>query len=669
MSLSYMEEQRKQGEAGIKVLKRRLGDLRTKVVRRRNQITGTTPQWVEDAEAAAQPAEAPTASPPTNAKGKASASKAEAKAKKNRKAASSLMLSPSAGRLSHHLNDLNFLMKNGGLGLTEEALLQHSLSAQLMRGRKDPKSDMVMALSTPERSLKASISAPLLNSFASQSKGGSQGSRRNMLGRKGNSRSRQSDKSVPPHHKQSGGIPYKSAMLKKEKPAENMNKATRELAAFQEGNDEDRVVESLTYSRTLEASFKLGMGYELEEAMKHAHIRAKSRFLYEKSVRCKIMSSLAGKLFWFTFCKYFQDGSEPEQDTLVVDISRTYTALSYKLLSIFPPDLSRSVVRADKDSFLGFLPFLLAEAIFNTYLAVFPGSKSYFDLSFRDRLDISMTLLLGGVQICATTQTRQRSKIFRTDLHAQKLRAEKEAERDDSDDDGYDAAQKKAEIRRREAIARQHAEEMRALPLQQERTQEERERRARRKHRRMRPVTVKFNTNLLTPVLQRGLERWTAIPTWKANRLISHAMPQNEFLLGGESTFQELLSQPRKDYQNKLIRNCKDVRQLQERIQEGREESAEDRKDMQTRQILREQNRLRALRLSMSPAHFYTKRRENPFAATTVPPSSQEQGQEAPNPLSQTAPAGSLVSFTVMEPNGTAEDTAEGEQGQGQAAE
>jgi hypothetical protein len=63
------------------------------------------------------------------------------------------------------------------------------------------------------------------------------------------------------------------------------------------------------------------------------------------------------------------------------------------------------------------------------------------------------------------------------------------------------------------------------LPLQEERQQYEQARILRRKNRRLRPQTVKFNTNLMSPVLQRGLERHTAIPTWRSQRMISHSMP------------------------------------------------------------------------------------------------------------------------------------------------
>lgn len=46
------------------------------------------------------------------------------------------------------------------------------------------------------------------------------------------------------------------------------------------------------------------------------------------------------------------------------------------------------------------------------------------------------------------------------------------------------------------------------MPLQLQKVQEESDRIYRLKNPRIRPRQVKFNTNLMSPVLQRGLERW-----------------------------------------------------------------------------------------------------------------------------------------------------------------
>lgn len=98
------------------------------------------------------------------------------------------------------------------------------------------------------------------------------------------------------------------------------------------------------------------------------------------------------------------------------------------------------------------------------------------------------------------------------------------------------------------------------MPLQQELERETRDRQARLLNKRLRPRVVKFNANLLTPVLQRGLERWTADFTWKSERLMSHSMPLDDSLLGGENTFMQYVSDRQRENQNKIIKDCLAVR-------------------------------------------------------------------------------------------------------------
>lgn len=96
----------------------------------------------------------------------------------------------------------------------------------------------------------------------------------------------------------------------------------------------------------------------------------------------------------------------------MAQISRYYTELVHKLFAAFPPDLARTVIRSEKDLFLRSLPFLLAESTYALFFAIFPGSAVLFDDDFRDRLDLDLNLLLGGVKICTTTQQREKEKMF-----------------------------------------------------------------------------------------------------------------------------------------------------------------------------------------------------------------------------------------------------------------
>jgi hypothetical protein len=238
------------------------------------------------------------------------------------------------------------------------------------------------------------------------------------------------------------------------------------------------------------------------------------------------VEQLCSDLLWHTFTTYFSRTDEHVRDGLVATLSESYTDVTETLIQYFPPKFSGNVVRSEKDLFLTFLPFLLGEAVFVLLHLAFPGSAVHFEADFRDRLDVDFNLMLGGVKLCSTTQAKEKERMFGARAFAWDRRKSCPVNNSSGEPNDFSDYTDESDEESPKAAQSTSSNDLKGqLPLQEERQQYEQARILRRKNRRLRPQTVKFNTNLMSPVLQRGLERHTAIPTWRSQRMISHSMP------------------------------------------------------------------------------------------------------------------------------------------------
>lgn len=413
-----------------------------------------------------------------------------------------------------------------------------------------------------------------------------------------------------------------------------------------------RHVEDIIYTLDFPPAIDLDLHKHCFEAMKHVRVSKKHASYFEHFTFCHESEEIVKKLFWFTFCTYFQKNGEYERDKLIQQVSQEYTKLIYQLMT--PPKrfdkYERPVydiqfkkrkeqaiaISVSKDKFMQAYPFLLASIIFDIYCSVFPGSLNLFDNDFLQRLEYDYNLLLAGVKLAKTTLTKMRERVFPDSVmhvdddmaanslhvahsrlparhqhhHKQHLHSSKfdggpgndgetkgrndggntnendnSSESEDEHELQLDASGNPASIGGERKAARgegdkslsrslsrssvpierqikadvEHASRSQT-PFEMIKQRENKDKRYRQKHMRMRPRKVSFNTNLLTPVMQRGLGQSTASRLWQSSRKVSHVMPLDDSLLGGENTFTPFVPQEYMAKSDLLIEQCNEVR-------------------------------------------------------------------------------------------------------------
>jgi hypothetical protein len=352
-------------------------------------------------------------------------------------------------------------------------------------------------------------------------------------------------------------IKFKSSVLK------NVNNDVH-AKMFVKGGDKKqaRAVEDVTYTDDMDTSY-LVEDMHIQKTLKDVFERAtiasttpSTRNAFLELFTSPEMEQMSLSIFFYSFTKYFSHTEAYLRDDLVAQVSKCYTQLSAKLGLAFPP-INGTMLRKEKDSFMMALPFLLGELVFVLLHLCFPASALHFQTGFRNRLDIDFTLLLGGVKLCSTTQTKEKERMYGTRAFAWDLRKSRPVGSQPHDYSDYSTDDESDE---EIESAAQSSSTLSPLPLQQEMEQEELERESRQMNTRLRPRQVKFNTNLMSPVMQRGLERWTAIPTWRSQRMISHAMPLDDSKLGGENTYVPIMSPLWMAHQDRLLADCLSIR-------------------------------------------------------------------------------------------------------------
>jgi hypothetical protein len=298
--------------------------------------------------------------------------------------------------------------------------------------------------------------------------------------------------------------------------------------------------------------------------------------LFQKAMHGSHCQQIMELLFWFSFCKQFKFSTADTQDELVVEMSSVYAEFM-TVMTAFSIDSEADVNqlkkhRTSRDIFFRYFPFIMSEAVYLLLRFHFPGSRHVMSVDLRDRLDTDFLLLLSGAQFSQATMNNERAKLFPPIVEC----SERKDVDDDSDSDDLESfLQSAREKKDRKERAAYQDEEWDPLHSPTKRTPFEASMRLtmlnkekRKANLRVRPRQVRFNTNLITPVLQSGLKRPVAKPDANNSQTVVHPMPFDDSYLGGMNSWSPIVNAKTKERFNKIRAQCKKMRLVTDRYNE-----------------------------------------------------------------------------------------------------
>jgi hypothetical protein len=108
-------------------------------------------------------------------------------------------------------------------------------------------------------------------------------------------------------------------------------------------------------------------------------------------------------IYWFIHCKFFQPGSEQEQEHLLMDIAGTFVKLLANL-------------KAHKDFFFKQYPYLLASSVTWGFHYLCPGSRHLYTPTFKRDVYLQVAELLLGMKVCPVSVQVTRHRLFPDDV-------------------------------------------------------------------------------------------------------------------------------------------------------------------------------------------------------------------------------------------------------------
>ena len=109
-------------------------------------------------------------------------------------------------------------------------------------------------------------------------------------------------------------------------------------------------------------------------------------------------------MYWFIHCRFFQAGTEVEQQYLLSKVAAIYTQL-----------LSLKALEAHKDFFFKNYPFVLSQAIVLGFKYLCPGNQSLYTPTLKRILFLTVAQLLTGVDVCPGSVNFLRHEVYPED--------------------------------------------------------------------------------------------------------------------------------------------------------------------------------------------------------------------------------------------------------------
>lgn len=287
-------------------------------------------------------------------------------------------------------------------------------------------------------------------------------------------------------------------------------------------------------------------------------------------------------LFWYIYCKNFRPNG-PLEAHLSASFSQRFLVLRESLTVMRPLDMY-TLKHNEKDNFLTCYAFIAASVVLSAMRSAFPGSSRHFDGEFLQSLDDDISMMLGGMRLCRATLRSLRQKWFGSSAVGDSLgrdspEVSRPSERTLNGSKSESALTQRSVVEadrlatpgidaflsghgltgpsEDSAITDESEEDGQSeLPWQKARNGEAKRKKDMKRYRRMRPTKTKFNTNGITPLLERSLEVARSNAFWKLRRPVGHSMPDDASWLGGETTFMPYLDSARHRELDNLTKSC-----------------------------------------------------------------------------------------------------------------